>query len=620
MHGGCTGPGQAKTKDLLRGRRLGGHRVIPIVTVVKVTIGYRRSTTGTLGSKTEPPPSWTLPALCGLVVLAPFNLAPVTGEQRLLVVLRPLVILQLLISVAVVFAMLRARSGAGVPLPRALTLSAGGLVVMVSLSAVFSNDQVVGAGGAATALAFAATTVAAALVLRTPDAVDWLLRWLIGGAALGATIGLVVLVNGGEFWFTEPFVGGITRIGLTPRLTRPWAHANIAAMAIGPAASVLAAVLIGGRTLWHRVVDGLVLMVLVVSLVLTYSRGGLAGALLAMVVCAALLTRRFNRNAVTTGGLLLAVFGLAAVAMAAAPGWGGRFATEPSQGDFLAAVTPPPDLALDPDGATVMVSVENQSPRTWMADGPDRVQLSARLLVLDTDRIAGEQRWPLPDDVHPGEAVTLAVQVDQRVPDGRYEVLWDLLLDQEAYFLQFSDRSATSVITVIDSPVAAGATTPLVPPRTNLSRFELWRFAASAFAEQPLLGVGPMQLAAYAEPELSEKQRFPGAHAHNLPLEALATWGLLGAVPLFVLLVGGAYRAWRSALRGDNIGLVVLAGLIASAVHATVEWQVNEVSAALPMALLVGVGWATIEMAPTGTEGEKNERDSNNRAVSHPVP
>jgi hypothetical protein len=129
-----------------------------------------------------------------------------------------------------------------------------------------------------------------------------------------------------------------------------------------------------------------------------------------------------------------------------------------------------------------------------------------------------------------------------------------------------------------------------------------------------------MQLAAYAEPELSDDQRFPGAHAHNLPLEALATWGLLGAVPLFVLLVGGAYRAWRSALRGDNIGLVVLAGLIASAVHATVEWQVNEVSAALPMALLVGVGWATIEMAPTGTEGEKNERDSNNRAVSHPVP
>lgn len=589
--------------------------------MVKVTIGYRRSTTPPLRSETGATTSWAVPVLCGLVALAPFNVAPLTGDSRLVVVLRPLIILQLLISIVVVAAVFRTRSDAASALPNGLKWSAGVLMVMVSVSAALSNDQVIGAGGAATAMAFAATVVAGALVVRTQHDGLRLLRWLVGGATLGAVIGLLVLANDDEFWFTEPLVGGITNIGLTPRLTRPWSHANIAAMAMGPAAAILAVAVASGRVLWHRASDLLVLVVLVVALVLTYSRGGLVGALVAISLGVIFVARRFGRGP-AAAGLLVAVFGLVGVTMAIAPGWADRLTTDTFRDDFDASITPPADLKLGANGETVTVNMQNLSSRPWAAQGSDRIQLSARFLVSNTDRIADEQLWPLPKNVEPGGTVAVTVPVEQRLPDGRYDVLWDLLLDQEAYFLQFSSRSATSTITVVDSPVdeETSADTPLVTPRANLSRLELWRIAWSAFADRPTFGVGPMQLAAYAEPQLSDEQRFPGAHAHNLPLEALATWGLLGALPLFVILVGGAYRAWRSALRGDNIGLAVLAGLIASGIHATVEWQINEVSAALPMALLLGIGWTTTEVRPTGTEGEKNERDGDGRAVPHPVP
>lgn len=551
----------------------------------------------------------------------------------MLVLLRPLVLLQLVVSVAVIVATWRRQPAALSALPRPLVWSACMLSVMVPASAAFSDHRLIGAGGAATALAFAVTTVAAALTVRTAEAALRAVRWLIGGASVGAVIGLLVLATGDEFWFTERFVGAVTRIGLTPRLTRPWSHANIAAMAIGPAVSIMAAAIITGRQLWHRAGDALVLSLLVISLVLTYSRGGLAGAAVGVAVSVAVsvafgvsaTARRGNRAMAVPIGVGIAVLGLVAVTMAAAPGWGGRLRAEPSQTDFQAAVTPPPDFELGPAGRSATIIVRNESPLLWPAEGPERVQLSARLLVEGTNQVADEQRWPLPEDVSSGEFLTMTVPLSQRTTDGDYDVLWDLLIDQEAYFLQFSDRSATSQVTVFDSPVLDRRTIPLVAPRRNLSRLELWRFAASAFFDRPLLGVGPMQLAAYAEPDLTDEQRFPGAHAHNLPLEALATWGLLGALPLFAMLLGGAYPAWRSAWRtkrrGDNIGWLVLAGLIASGVHATVEWQVNEVSAALPMAMLLGIGWALAVDQPRAGEGdgESDERDSTNRAVSHPV-
>ncbi|MEM7321481.1 MAG: hypothetical protein AAF531_00220 [Actinomycetota bacterium] len=558
--------------------------------MVKVTIGNGRSTTSSSGTEAGQT-RFALPALAVLVALAPFNVAPPATDQRLQIALRPLMLLQLVICGAVVAAV--ARRGGPLGGARTPLLVGGLLVVMVGLSTALSDQRLIGLGGFVTAVALVTTVVATVLLLRSEPDIEHVIRWLVGGAAAGASIGLAVLINGGEPWFTEPFVGRVTRIDLTPRLTRPWSHANVAAMALGPAAAMLSVLIMSGRTLWHRLVDRGVLVVLVVSAVLTYSRAGVAAILIAVAVGAAVLWFRTDTGpgpTVREGAFLI---GVMALVMAAAPGWE-RGVFIRTGDDFAATVVPPADVVLEPGGRIVSVTVTNHSDRTWQATGDDRVELSVRLLPDGDDRIADEQRWPLPDDVPPGVTETVTVPIAQTVADGRYRALWDLLIDQEAYFLQFagSSSAAAGMLTVVDSPIDPGPTEPLVTPRVNLNRPELWRLAVDAFVDRPLLGVGPMQLGAFADDDLPDDRRFPGGHAHNLALEGLATWGLLGAVPLLVLLLGGGIGAWRSASRGENIGLVVLAGLTASGVHAAFEWQINEVSVALPLAVLVGIGWS----------------------------
>lgn len=535
-----------------------------------------------------------------LVALAPFNVAPIAGDQRLLVILRPLVLLQLFAGVTIVVTVIRLNRSTGTRvMHRWLGPLAVALVAMVALSAAISDDRLVGAGGATTAFAFVATTVAAALVIRTAAEANRLIRWLVGGTTVAAIIGLVVFINGDEFWFTEPFVGDITRLGLRPRLTRPWSHANIAAMSLGPAVSVVFVAALTGRSgsptrtmVWRQGTAFCLVVILTMALVLTYSRGGLYGALVAVAIGTVALWRWAGTRPTAAAGGFFLFCGFVGVTMLLAPGWRDRFDAEVSTGDFAATVIPPADITLERDGLPVEVTVTNDGSLRWRAAGPGHLLISARFLTDGTGDVAGEQLWPLPGDVLPDETVTLALDLDRVVPDGDYTILWDILADQEAYFLQFSGRQATSPIRVADSPLVTTETKPLVEPRINLSRPELWRIAGSAFAERPLLGVGPMQLASYTEPELANNRRFPGAHAHNLVLEALATWGLLGAVPLFALLLTSVFRVVRMVSRGQATGVLILVGLIASVIHATVEWQINEVSAALPLAMLVGIGWS----------------------------
>ena len=106
-----------------------------------------------------------------------------------------------------------------------------------------------------------------ATALHVEDRADaaFLGRLAAVGAAAGAALGAVVLVAGHEVFGSDVFFGQITRLGASDRLTRPWAHANVAAMAIGASAAGVSAL----GSLRARVVIG---ATLVAALVATASR------------------------------------------------------------------------------------------------------------------------------------------------------------------------------------------------------------------------------------------------------------------------------------------------------------------------------------------------------------
>lgn len=512
-------------------------------------------------------------ALAAVAALAPLDVAvPANGWGP--VNARPLLLAVIAVSVVVVVGRYR-RSPVHVgALHVALGLWLGAIWASVALSAA-------PALGAATALRltmFGLLVLAAHAALTTDADRRLVLRGLAGGTLVAGVVGLIVLLAGHEVAGTEHLVGSIGRVGQHARLTRPWSHPNVAAIAIAVA---LPTFLVLGRR-WQATAA----TVLVPALVLTLSRGALVALLASALVM--LAVRR------TSGDIRrLADFaGLALVVAVVSPGWSARITptTAPADAPARAASLDVPELVtLDARGAEVTVGLTNVGTTTWRATGPDRVELSAQWVGAGQDWQWGEHRWALPRDLAPGESIGMEVTVAPTIPVGTYEVRW-----RAAGRPPIADGSgATSVGVVAASTIDADDVVPVLLARRGppLTRAEIWRLAVDEFASAPLLGIGPGELGVAVANEVGATH-FPGRHAHSLVLEPLATTGLLGAVPLFVVFAGALRRAGRRAWRTlEPVAVAVLAGLVAVVVHGVVDWFLVYASAAIPIALLVGTAW-----------------------------
>ncbi|MEM8904066.1 MAG: hypothetical protein AAGF02_10220 [Actinomycetota bacterium] len=526
-------------------------------------------------------------ALGALVALAPFELAPIGGESYFAVAIRPVLLLQLAVGVVVVALSVGGAFGPGAGRPPIwLGRAAAVLVVAVWISAAAGRHLPIGAAGATVVTAFVATVVATAAVVSADDEVARILRWMVGGAVVGAAIGLVVHAVGAEVGPTAWLHGEVTRIGLQHRLTRPWPHANVAAMALVVALVVQLGLDRGVREI--RTVVGLALTS--VALVLTYSRGGVVAALVGLVVVAALV--RGRRLAVTA----VVVVGVMGATALVSDGWVDRSSDDASIVDFRADVAVAAALDVDAvDPPVVPVTLTNRSGRSWSASGAEAVEISARWMDGD-GFVVDEQRWPLDTDLGPGSSRTVELPLGVAVPDGDYVILWDVVIDGEAYFLQFSGGRSAMDVVVRGSDVGPVSGPPVVPARTDLNRDEIWTLAEEAFRDRPVIGVGPMQLVLQAREEIPNNRRFPGSHAHSLIWEPLSAWGLLGTIPFMVLLVGGAWAAWRR--RAAPTGPAVLGGLAVVYVHGLVEWPLGHVGMSIPMAALLGLAWSSVGAEP----------------------
>lgn len=149
--------------------------------------------------------------------------------------------------------------------------------------------------------------------------------------------------------------------------------------------------------------------------------------------------------------------------------------------------------------------------------------------------------------------------------------------------------SAVVAVAVASTPLWLGrwsdrlAAAPAASDRSQL-RSETWTQAVDAFLASPFTGIGPGHFARYSILNPVEGA-LPAAHAHNLPLELLATTGLVGIVAFVPMASALAKRLLVVRPRAS------FAPVLAIAVHGLVDYPLVFTSSGTMVGLMLGV-WA----------------------------
>jgi hypothetical protein len=448
-------------------------------------------------------------------------------------------------------------------------------------------------------------------------AVAWLVRVraLPPGRVLGAYaagVGVAAVVGLLEVWVAPdldpllaPFRERAQYFGESRRLTGSFGSPNSAASAMAlalPVGLVAAARARGGRRAALAAAAGL----LVVALVLTYSRGGVVAAAAGLGTLAVLASPRLalarERRAAALGLLALGAAWLALVPADRFAPW-----RVPVEGDAtrltarLVAAPGEPLVAVVGDAGTMRVAVTNTGRVAWhaTADAPYRLTSAwydERGVPLGGDRVEA----PLPALVAPGQTVT--VEGRYRVPahDGRAWLAWDLAIGRRLRFSELGSEPAWVAAVVGRDGAEArrraaegGGAAPRPPARAvwvNPTRPEMWGAAMAMAAERPWLGHGPDRYRRVYGRYLGRTWWDPTTHANNVVFELLATTGVLGLAGFLVVVLVALRRGVRAARSGTPWAAVGVAMLAAWLAHGMVDYFLAFTAGYVALFMLVGVG------------------------------
>jgi O-antigen ligase len=92
----------------------------------------------------------------------------------------------------------------------------------------------------------------------------------------------------------------------------------------------------------------------------------------------------------------------------------------------------------------------------------------------------------------------------------------------------------------------------------------LWTVALDAFQSSPIIGIGPLQYPAYIF-NISTK----AAHPHNIYLQVLAEYGLIGFICFISILIYCAYKYIQFCYKNKSMtNLLILSSLVCGFIHA----------------------------------------------------
>lgn len=345
----------------------------------------------------------------------------------------------------------------------------------------------------------------------------------------------------------------LNQTGPLPRLQEPLGYWNALALfvALGiPVAVAVAADAGRGRRARLAAVCGLSLML--VTIVLTYSRGGLAAVAIGLLVGAL-----FSRQRLRWSVWLLAAAVAAVPAVVVALSW--------------SRLTDPGVSLSSRQGAGAVLLAVIAVSMAGLVFAGRRLIASEPRLRIDPARMPGLRRLALAGCALLGLGVVLALALSSRGLTGTFTHAWHT----------FTTTRSTSNY---DPHHLLSA--------DSQNRWVWWKEATGAFSDRPAGGWGAGSFGVvhllYRRDTLSVQQ------PHSVPLQFLSETGLVGALlalGAFVLLVRAAARGVRGVRQSRErlLAAAMLAGVLACAVHCLYDWDWDIPAVTLPALLFLGV-------------------------------
>ncbi|HSH04025.1 MAG TPA: O-antigen ligase family protein [Anaerolineae bacterium] len=450
-------------------------------------------------------------------------------------------------------------------------------------------------------------------LLRHPTKRHTLLLTLTISGTAAATLGLLEIFTGAPLPILAYFRQQPTTVGGILRLTGPFEHANQTAMyleALLPLTLYL---------LWQQKNRGVQLLLLIATLIqiqailLTYSRASLLTILTITILLAWTQKqhwhqlKRYQLAAIITLPLLFLITNLAFNDT-----WRLRLFTE-GDNEWYQANLQVPDEIMMPANSTqpITITITNHGHLLWQSTGPNPFNLGARYAPATSNDWLRELRWPLPTLIKPGETVLMTIPFTAPAQPGQYQLNWDLVHEQIAWFQDKNGQIHTSILTVTMPPTSPltntttittsiSTTTDTTPTAAAVipDRRTLWRVAWQQWQERPLLGIGLDNFRLTYGHYLGYDQWDNTIHTNNTYIEILVSHGLLGFIPFTIWLSHYLYTLYHQWRRPRHPLLIPLgASILAFWGHGLLDYFLLFNPTAILLAILLSL-WYTLLYLP----------------------
>lgn len=441
-------------------------------------------------------------------------------------------------------------------------------------------------------------------------------RWraVFGAFVAGAVV--VYLLGAAEAASVVPIMNlltslrGVTsRVGDLIRIQSSLSYPTIYAMMIELSLPCVLIAAMLARHWWLKIMLGVGLLAGIVSLIFTFTRGGLIGlalSLIMMLVVAAY--RQRSRQTVRAVGsvMLLAVLVLAVVALTNTSARL-RLMSENSLTWYRATYIAPESLSARPgELLNATVTVANQGIQTWRSQGERAYVLgyhilqpvpASRYYPATVQGLSFEgRRSALSAEVSPDEQITVQAKIAVPLEPGEYIIQWDMEESGVTWFSTHGSPTAETRLTVAGEPVANPepiSNTPFPPTIAPpvFGRLALWQVALKMVQDRPLLGVGPDNFRWRFGDYAGLATWDTNIHTNNLYIEWLADTGILGILAFLWFSVQMARQAWRTLPNPQNWPWIValIGALVAWYAHGVVDYFFEFTPAYTAFWLLIGL-------------------------------
>jgi hypothetical protein len=349
------------------------------------------------------------------------------------------------------------------------------------------------------------------------------------------------------------------------------------------------------------------------ALILTLTRSALGAVVLALLMIGLVrfLRFRFDAFAAASVGAVALLAALLAWFMFSQPLNQLRFTTASDRSWFRAAFNPSPLPSLSAgEMVTTTIQVQNIGERVWEVHDEMPVYLFYHWLTADgtgtyvTDGI----HTLIPENVAPGQTITIKAHVLAPAQPGQYLLAWDLLREGLFWFSILGNPTYNVPVTVAPGTRAAPADPPTPMIRSTLTgdldvdRITLWRAALAMLRTQPLLGVGPGNFRLVLGGYLGRQVWDTRLHANNTFLEVFAGAGLIGGAAFVWLIVSLLRLGWRRLTVNATspvLTAAVCAALAAFLIHGITDYFLEFTSTYLLFWMTVGMLAGLPDLSPT---------------------